>query len=193
MKRSILLSIAATATAAASLYSVAPAQAGTSANAQVTLESKVCNQIARIDAALTRVEHASAMHRLDADVRAEVRANIDADQSALADLSVQVSTADTVSEVRAIRAEVLAYRTVVYAQAVAALNAADDLAEQVDGSREDFSLDLSVLAMLDTAQASVDASVDGAVSLSATSGQAEVRAVQADLRAAARAYVTAVN
>ena len=193
MKRSILLSLAATATAAASLYSVTPAQADTSANAQVTLESKVCNQIARIDAALTRVEHASAVHRLDVDVRAEVGANIDADQAVLADLAVEVRTADTASEVRAIRAEVLAYRAVVYAQAVAALNAADELAEKVDDSREAFSLDLSVLAMLDTVSASVDASVDGAVSLSATSGQADVRAVRADLRAAARAYVTAVD
>ncbi len=193
MKRSILLSLAATATAAASLYSVTPAQADTSANAQVTLESKVCNQIARIDAALTRVEHASAVHRLDVDVRAEVGANIDADQAVLADLAVEVRTADTASEVRAIRAEVLAYRAVVYAQAVAALHAAGELAEKVDDSRETFGLDLSVLAMLDTAQASVDASVDGAVSLSATSGQDEVRAVRADLRAAARAYVTAVN
>jgi hypothetical protein len=193
MKRSILLSLAAMATTAASLYSVAPAQADASANAQVALESKVSNQIARIDAALTRVEHASKVHTLDADVRAEVRANINADQSALADLAVQVRTADTVSEVQSIRAEVLAYRAVVYTQAVAAMHVADALAEKVDDSRVTFGLDLSVLAMLDTAQASLDASVDGAVSLSATSGQGEVRAVQADLRAAARAYVTAVN
>jgi hypothetical protein len=191
MKRSLLLGLATLATAATTMTSVPAAQADTTAHAQVQLASSVSTQIARVDAALTRIEGSAAVQKLDADVRAEVRANINADQADLADLSVEVSSADTISELKDLRDAVLDYRVVVYTQAVAALHAADQLADKVEDFTATIDLKATILALLGSVETSLDATVDGAVELDATSSNGDVREVRADLHAATKAYAAA--
>lgn len=192
MNRSSLLPLGAVATAVASLCFVSPAHAAGS-HAKIGLEAKVQAQIVRTDSALTRVEQARPTRRLDADVRTDVTASIEADQSALANLAADLHTADTMAQVRAIGAEVADYRASVYTQVVTDLHRADQLATKVEDSRRTLGLDLSVQAVLNSVHVSLAASMDDALSLDATSDQSDVHAVSVDLHSEAHAYAQAMN
>ena len=198
MKRFILVTAGSAAVATLGLglglaAAATAAEVSGSANAQVALESKVERQIHVVDTALARIDRSSATHRLDAEVRSEVRASIDADQSALSRLHADVNTATTLAEVREVRDEVSSYQVAVYAQAIATLNRAEALQERVDDARPTVTLDLSASGLLDRAETALSATVEGAVALDATSNAGEVRAVKADLRAAASAYAKATS
>lgn len=192
MNRISSLSLATMATAVASLCLVSPAHAATG-HSKLGLEGQIRAQIARTDVALDRVEHAPRTRSLDVDVRADVRANIEADQSALANLAADLDSADTVAQVQSIGAEVRDYRASVYTQVVTDLHVADELSTRVDDSRRSLDLGLSIEALLNSLHASLDASVEGALSLDATSDASAVRAVSVDLSTAAHAYAQGVN
>ena len=192
MNRSSLLPLATMATVVASLCLVSPAHAA-SGHTKIALEGQIRAQIARTDGALTRVEQAPRTRSLDVDVRTDVRASIDADQSALANLAADLDSAHTMAQVQSIGAEVRDYRASVYTQVVTDLHLADQLATKMDDSRRTLDLGLSIEALLNSVHASLDASVDGALSLDATSDQSDVHAVSVNLSSAAHAYAEAVN
>lgn len=195
MKRISLLPLAAVATTAASVCCAPVAHAGTGSHAGLVLESRVSHQIAHVDLALSRIEKAPSTRRLDADVRAQVTASIDADQSTLADLDVALDTADTRQEVRSIAAQVSQYRPSIYTHVVADLHRADRVDDKVDDTRGllNIHLDVDLASLLHSVEASLDDSVDAALSLDATSTPKEVHSVSVDLTAAAHAYAHATD
>lgn len=151
---------------------------------------------ARVDATINRLDRTlatlstQAEARLDAETAAQVQSNIAADVQVLAELSVQAETATTLAQVHAVAAQVKDVRVAVYAHAIAALDAAATLGDQITDLQASVGITLNTNALLrlTTAQTTLDAAVDAALSLRADASARDLATVKANLNAATKAF-----
>jgi hypothetical protein len=161
-----------------------------SAHARQTLR-----EIARLDARLAWVTRDRALTGLTDDQKAAVVANAAADSAALSALKDSVLAADGNADLRSVRTSLRQVRPQVYTLALLDLSQAARLQATVDQNATDLAAvtDRDVTAGVasnDQAAAALADAVAKALAVTAKSSNADLRAINADFRAAHQALDT---
>lgn len=145
----------------------------------------VLRQIAQVDARLDRTLRESRTSALDGDALTAVQTNIDADHKLLADLATSLQGGTTT--VADARAALRGLHPEIYTQVTNFLRQGSRLSAALDEASAAVAAPAELADALAAAGAALDSAMANAVLLTASSSRDDVRAVQADLAAAAAA------
>lgn len=145
-------------------------------------QAKLAREAARKERAIARNVRDFRFHGIAADQVATVKANADADVAGLQTFAGQAAAATTLTDVRAVAAQVHAVRPEGYLILENELRRAGRLQAQVDAA-----LAADPTAAVTDVTTSLQSAVDKALAYHATDGKAVLRSIRADLAAAATA------
>ena len=146
---------------------------------------QLLRQIAQADARLAHTVRDSRTARLDADAKAALLANVDADRQALTDLAASLQAPDATVDLDAVQSSLRELHPENYTEAANFLRKAARLAAAIADATAAVEGDPAApVDALAAAQASLDSAVAKALLVTASSSRDDLRGVQTDLSAA---------